>query len=145
MVYRTFLEQGLRSALLHLGAQLSDQLDSDAMQASALGGVSVLVCEYAQGTGLDKCHHSHLSRCEQQELALLNWVGGSSLALLGLLLERWTALCMGLEGAPRRAASGGGEGHQLGIAATDQRLPCICSSLNATRGCWQLRLSWQPR
>jgi len=44
MVYRTFLEQGLRSALLHLGAQLSDQLDSDAMQASALGGVSVLVC-----------------------------------------------------------------------------------------------------
>lgn len=32
------------------------------------------VCAYAQGTGLDERHHSHLGRCEQQELALLSWV-----------------------------------------------------------------------
>lgn len=69
---------------------------------------------------------AHVSR----ELALLSRVGGSSLALLGRLLERWTALCMGLEGATRWGASGGGEGDQPGIAAADQRLPCICSSLN---------------
>lgn len=88
------------------------------------------MCEYAQGTGLDKCHRSHLSRCEQQELAPLNWVGGSSLALLGLPLERWTALCMGLKGRPGGGAPGGGEGAPAWNSATDQRLPRICSSLN---------------
>lgn len=73
-------------------------------------GECACVCAYAQGTGLDMCHHSHLGRREQQELALLNWVRGSSLALWGWLPERWTALCVGLEGATRWGCFRGGEG-----------------------------------
>lgn len=67
----------------------------------------VRVCTHVHTcTGLEKWHQSHLGRCGEQELALLDWVG----ELLGPIGVAAREMCLELEGVTRCGGAGGAEG-----------------------------------